>query len=89
VVSVEILNVNGNGKVKIADTGTGIPSEHLDKIFDRFYKLGDDQSASEYSGSGLGLSIAKGLIEAQKGKITINSTPGKGTLVTLIFPLAP
>jgi signal transduction histidine kinase len=89
VVTVEILNVNGNGKIKIADTGTGIPSEHLDKIFDRFYKLGDDQSASEYSGSGLGLSIAKGLIEAQKGKITINSTPGKGTLVTLIFPLAP
>jgi signal transduction histidine kinase len=89
VVNVEILNVNGNGKIKIADTGTGIPSEHLDKIFDRFYKLGDDQSASEYSGSGLGLSIAKGLIEAQKGKITINSTPGKGTLVTLIFPLAP
>jgi signal transduction histidine kinase len=59
----------------------------LDKVFERFFKV-DDQSSMDYRGSGLGLSIAKSLVEAQKGNIGIFSAEGKGTRVTLTFPLS-
>jgi signal transduction histidine kinase len=71
--------------IELADTGKGIDSQYLPHLFDRFYQVpadGDDSSRS----NGLGLSIAKGLIEAQSGSIRIDSTPGKGTRVSLFLP---
>jgi signal transduction histidine kinase len=66
--------------VKISDTGEGIPEEKLEHVFDRFYRV--ESSRSGEGGSGLGLSIAKELVEAHGGKIWIDSEPGKGTTVS-------
>ena len=66
----------------VSDTGIGIPEEEIPFIFDRFYR--GRQPGKE--GSGLGLAIAKSLVEAQKGKITVESTPGKGSRFILEFP---
>jgi signal transduction histidine kinase len=72
--------------ITVSDSGSGIPAEHLSKIFDRFYKV-SDRSTPDYRGSGLGLSIAKGLVEAHGGEILITSEVGKGTEVK--FSLSP
>ncbi|MCX6055940.1 MAG: HAMP domain-containing sensor histidine kinase [Chloroflexi bacterium] len=87
-IHVEIAGENGRGLILVSDTGPGIPKEKIEKLFDRFYKL-DDYSSTDYRGSGLGLSIAKSLVEAQSGTIQIESSPGAGTRVKLSFPLEP
>jgi len=67
----------------IADTGEGIEKKHLDKIFNRFYQI----DASRNTGSsGLGLAIAKSIVEGHGGSITVDSTPGAGTTFTVEFP---
>jgi signal transduction histidine kinase len=72
--------------VCVADTGTGIAPEDLPHVFDRFYQA---RSASgDRRGSGLGLSIARSMAEALKGRIDIASRPGEGTQVTLSLPRA-
>jgi signal transduction histidine kinase len=69
--------------ITVADSGPGIPPEHLPHIFDRFYQV-PGQTGDE-RGNGLGLSIAKGLVEAHHGKIGITSQPGKGTSVRIVL----
>ncbi len=71
--------------ISVTDHGQGIAKVDQEKVFDRFYKA-DDRSSPEYSGSGLGLSIAKGLIEAQGGHIRLESSPGNGTTVSITLP---
>ena len=68
--------------ITVSDTGTGIPKTHLSRVFDRFYKAGRESHSTE-RGAGLGLSIAKGLIDSMHGTIRIDSQPGRGTKVTL------
>lgn len=70
----------GHGKICITDEGKGISDKMLDKIFIRYYR-GED--AVEFEGTGLGMSIAKSIIEAHGGKITVDSIEGKGTTVTI------
>jgi signal transduction histidine kinase len=70
-------------QISVADTGSGIPPEHLPHVFDRFYRA---ESASRDGGSGLGLSIVKALVEAQGGYIAIESLLGKGTRVMVTLP---
>ncbi len=80
-------NIEGNlVHYHISDQGTGISGEHLEKIFERFYQA-DQSHSGEKKGSGLGLSIAKSLIEAHHGKIDIKSTPAKGTTISFTLPL--
>ncbi|NNJ11603.1 histidine kinase [Chloroflexales bacterium ZM16-3] len=67
--------------IQVADNGSGIPPEHLPHVFERFYRA--DQARGTSGNAGLGLPIAKGLIEAQQGKIGITSTLGSGTTVTI------
>jgi two-component system OmpR family sensor kinase len=69
--------------IEIHDTGKGIPTEALPHVFDRFYRADPARSRSPQSasGNGLGLAIAKDLIEAQGGSISISSVQGKGTTV--------
>lgn len=87
VVGFKVTSTAGKGVIEIEDNGPGIPEEMIDKVFERFFKV-DDQSSIDYRGSGLGLSIAKSLVEAQNGSLAITSSPGKGTKVTLALPLA-
>ena len=72
-------------KIEIRDSGAGIDAAHLDKLFDRFYQV-DSSRGGENKGSGLGLSIAKSLIEAHEGQIRIESQPGQGTKVFFCLP---
>ncbi|MEE8358439.1 MAG: GAF domain-containing sensor histidine kinase, partial [Candidatus Hydrothermarchaeales archaeon] len=72
--------------VSVEDAGIGIPKEHLDKVFEKFYRV-DHGDAKEYYGTGLGLSIVKNIIEAHKGSIDVKSKVGKGTKFVLSIPL--
>ena len=73
-----------NKKLTVSDTGIGIPAEHKDRIFERFYRV--DKSHSKASGgTGLGLSIVKHAAAYHKAAITLESTPGKGTTISIQF----
>ncbi|MDA3892801.1 MAG: response regulator [Salinivirgaceae bacterium] len=64
--------------IKVSDTGTGLSREQIKKIFERFYQA-DNYSKTYYSSTGIGLSLAKGLIEKHGGDITVDSLPGEGS----------
>ena len=73
-----------NNRLIVSDTGIGIPAEHKDRIFERFYRV--DKSHSKASGgTGLGLSIVKHAAAYHKATIELESTPGKGTTITVTF----
>jgi signal transduction histidine kinase len=69
----------------VADAGPGIPAEHLSHAFDRYWQ----QEGADRRGSGLGLYIARGIVEAHGGRIWIESSPGHGTTVRFTLPTAP
>jgi len=75
-------------QIRVADTGCGIAPEHLPHIFERFYRA-DPARGRENGNAGLGLSIAKGLVEAMRGRITVESTVGVGTTIVISLPRAP
>ncbi|MDG5471227.1 HAMP domain-containing sensor histidine kinase [Jeotgalibacillus sp. ET6] len=74
-------------KIQIKDTGIGISSEHLNKVFDRFYQV-DQARTSSSGGYGLGLSLAKELARVLEAEITLTSEQGKGTTATILLPIA-
>jgi two-component system phosphate regulon sensor histidine kinase PhoR len=71
--------------VEVADTGVGIPPEHLPRIFERFYRVDKGRSRSQ-GGSGLGLAIVKHLVQAMNGSIEVRSQPEVGTCFTVRLP---
>ncbi len=73
----------------VADTGKGIPSEDLPRIFDRFWRGDPARSHETGAGTGLGLAIAKSLVEAHGGHIWAESQVGQGTIVSCVLPLSP
>ena len=74
-------------EIAVRDTGPGIPPRDLPRIFERFYKV--DRARGSQPGSGLGLSIARHLVELQGGTIAAESSPGAGTVVRVRLPRAP
>ena len=84
------LSVSNEGEfsvVKVSDTGIGIPPEHQSRVFERFYRV-DKSHSKEVGGTGLGLSIVKHSAMVHNAKIDLQSTPGKGTSITVRFPRA-
>ncbi len=75
-------------EISVADTGEGIPAEAIPHLFERFYRV-DKSRTRATGGSGLGLKIAKKLVEAHGGTITVRSEPGKGSCFSFTIPVAP
>ena len=78
---------NGGVTVSVRDTGTGIPVEHLGRIFERFYRVDSGRGRDE-GGTGLGLAIVRHLVEAHGGSVRAESIVGQGTTITVHFPPA-
>ena len=71
-------------KISVTDTGIGIPEEHQERIFERFYRV-DKSHSKERGGTGLGLSIVKHGALLHGAKVTVDSAPGKGTRIEMLF----
>jgi len=84
-VTVRTLQRNGHAEVHVADNGPGIPPEDLPHIFDRFYRVDKSRSRST-GGTGLGLTIARSLVEAHGGSIEARSKKGKGAEFVVTLP---
>ena len=84
-VSVWVGNTLEGPKVSVSDTGIGIPKEHQERIFERFYRV-DKSHSKERGGTGLGLSIVKHGALLHGAKVSVDSVPGKGTRIEMLFP---
>jgi signal transduction histidine kinase len=85
--SIEVRGATEDGmiRIEVADTGSGIAAEHLPRVFERFYRA-DPARARETGGAGLGLSIVKQLVEAQGGRVFVESEPGRGSTFGFTLP---
>jgi signal transduction histidine kinase len=86
-VDVDVGRSGNQATVAVTDTGIGIEQAALRRVFDRFYRA-DDARNRDSGGAGLGLAIARQLVEEHGGKITAESTPGRGSTFTVTLPLA-
>ncbi len=85
-IMVETNDLHKKIQLRIADKGIGIERKYLDKIFDKYYRVSTG-NVHNVKGFGLGLTYVKQLVEIYKGKISVSSTKGKGTLFTIVLPL--
>lgn len=74
--------------ISVMDTGIGIPERDYDRIFDRFYQV-EPSLTRRYEGMGLGLSVAKSMVELHSGRIWVESVVGKGSRFTVVLPISP
>jgi signal transduction histidine kinase len=86
VVHVTVTRVAKNVEIAVSDTGIGIPGSDLPYIFDRFYRADLSRTKQGTNGYGLGLAIAKNIVDANKGSLTVTSQVGQGSTFTLSLP---
>jgi signal transduction histidine kinase len=85
-VEVRVFPSDGSAVLEVSDKGPGIAAEHLPRLFDRFYRI--DAARGPATGhSGLGLAIAKAIIDNHQGTIEVESVVGQGTLFRVKLPL--
>ncbi len=84
-VQVRLQPLPGKAQIKVSDNGPGIPAEAMPHIFDRFYRV-DKARSREMGGAGLGLAIAKWIVDSHDGTIRVDSAPAAGTTVTVELP---
>ena len=84
-VNVSLKSENEKAVLKISDTGIGISAEDKDRVFERFYRV-DKSHSKKTEGTGLGLSIVKHAAACLNAEVRLESEPGKGTEITILFP---
>ena len=85
-IEISLFREQRLAKIRIKDSGVGIPAEDLSKIFDRFYRV-DKARSREQGGSGLGLSISKWIADIHGGTISVESEVNNGSIFTVTLPL--
>ncbi|MCQ6278570.1 GHKL domain-containing protein [Bacillus sp. EB600] len=85
IITVQVSEGNHQVKIAVSDNGLGIPEEALDKVFTKFYRV-DNSDRRKIGGTGLGLSIVQEIVKAHGGELTVQSTYGKGSTFTILFP---
>jgi two-component system phosphate regulon sensor histidine kinase PhoR len=78
---------NGRVYVRVADQGIGIEPENQKRIFERFFQV-DNTATRRYGGTGMGLALVDRLVELHRGRVEVESTPGKGSSFTIFLPAA-
>ena len=87
-IGVAVTMIPGTATITVRDNGKGIARKEHKRIFEKFYRV-DDLLARQQEGSGLGLSIVRHVVRAHRGRILVDSEPGKGSTFTLMLPLRP
>jgi signal transduction histidine kinase len=85
-IGVNLYRENGNVNLEVVDHGIGIPAQEQQKIFEKFYRVGDPL-VHNTKGSGLGLSLVRHIVEAHGGQVGVDSTPGEGSKFTIRLPI--
>jgi len=86
-VEIMVKNQKGKAIIQVTDYGVGINKKDLPHIFDRFYRSESSRCKQQIDGFGLGLSIAKSIVDLANGNINVKSTPGKGSIFTVTLPV--
>lgn len=88
--SIQLLGEQDNGKAKLTvrDTGPGIPTDEINKVFSKFYQV-DPSNSGQIRGFGLGLFYAREFVHSMNGELTLESQPDFGTVATVELPIAP
>ena len=94
-VEVKLDREHSHARLQIIDEGPGIESQHLSHLFERFYRVDQSRTHTQPtenmgnpSGSGLGLSIVRWIVDEHDGSIQVHSSPGKGSVFEVCFPLS-
>ena len=82
-IQIALFRHDADFEVAVSDNGSGIPAEHLPRVFDRFYRA---ESSRSSDGAGLGLALVKSIVDLHGGSASIESNPGRGTTVRLMLP---
>jgi len=85
-VAVSAISVDGEVRISVHDHGCGIEQKYLPRLFERFYRV-DKARSRNLGGTGLGLAIVKHIVQAHRGRVTAESTPGKGSVFTIHLPV--
>ena len=85
-MTLDAKNNGGRLLLTVADTGPGIPPVHVERIFDRFYRVDSARSGAQ-GGTGLGLAIVKSIAQLHGGGVQIDTAEGRGTSITLSFEI--
>jgi signal transduction histidine kinase len=85
-INIRLQRDNGTAILEVSDTGVGIPSDKLERVFDRFYQV-DGSSTRRYGGTGLGLALVKEIAISHGGQVSVESTVGKGSTFRVNLPL--
>lgn len=89
MITLRAVHERGEIHISVSDTGKGIPAEALGRVFERFYRADSARSGGKGQGFGLGLAIAKEIIEAHGGRISVRSAEGRGTAFIVHLPVRP
>ncbi|HSD85017.1 MAG TPA: ATP-binding protein, partial [Anaerolineae bacterium] len=84
-ISIEVKEAGNMIQLGVLDTGVGIPTDKLEKVFDRFYQV-DGSATRRFGGAGLGLAIARRIVEAHGGRIWVESEEGTGSAFKFTLP---